>query len=267
MDLEEAKRLARRSWAAGDYGTLAPMIEGAAADLSRRAALRPGDLVLDVACGTGDATIPAALRGARVTGLDLTPELLDGARRRAEAADADVALVEGDAEALPFPDAGFDVVLSSFGCMFAPRHAVVAAEIARVLRPRGRIAIATWTPEGATDDFFRVLAPLFPPPRDDAEPPMLRGDEGHVRALFAGTGVRPEFDRAEVVLRFPSVDEAIATYWGRFGPLVVARERIADGAALAETRTGLAALFARATVAGGRVELPAEYLVITGRKA
>ena len=130
------RELVRAIWSAGDYDAVADRIWSAGADVVRSAAVAADEDVLDVACGTGNAAIPAAQAGARVTGIDLTPELLDGARRRAERAGVVLELVEGDAEELPFADGSFDVVLSTFGCMFAPDHRRAAEEIARVLRPR-----------------------------------------------------------------------------------------------------------------------------------
>ena len=123
-----------------------------------------GDAVLDVACGTGNAAIPAARTGATVTGLDITPELLQDAAANADAAGVALTLIEGDAEDLPFEDESFDVVVSTFGCMFAPRHEVAAAEIARVLKPGGRIGICAWTPTGND----RRVLPDDRPPRATA---------------------------------------------------------------------------------------------------
>jgi SAM-dependent methyltransferase len=148
MELTEAQQRARATWAAGDYDTIVEYIWSAGGDLVGRVGVTEGETVLDVACGTGNATIPAAETGADVTGLDITPELLDGGRRRAADAGVEIEWVEGDAEALPFDDGSFDVVLSTFGCMFAPDHQKAAAEIARVVKPGGRIGIAAWTPEG-----------------------------------------------------------------------------------------------------------------------
>ena len=141
-----------------------------------------------MACGTGNAAIRAAEAGGRVVGVDLTPALLEEGRRLADAGSVQVEWVEGDAEELPLPDESFDVVLSTFGCMFAPRHRVTALELARVLRPGGRLAVTAWTPDGAMGEFFRTVGGFLPPPPPVAEPPTLWGDEGYVRELFAGSG-------------------------------------------------------------------------------
>jgi ubiquinone/menaquinone biosynthesis C-methylase UbiE len=156
MELSEYKRAVQATWGTGDYDRMARTeglyVTGEA--LVRRAGVEAGDEVLDVACGTGNATIPAAATGAKVTGLDLSTEMLTAAATRAVEAGHDIAWQEGDAEALPFSDGSFDVVLSSFGAMFAPRHAVVAGELARVLRPGGRLAMSNWAPDGAIGEFF-----------------------------------------------------------------------------------------------------------------
>ena len=147
--LTDFKQGTRAMWAAGDYAGFAPLVAEVGERLVERVDVRPGDAVLDVACGTGNVAIPAALAGARVTGVDLTPEHFPAARTRAAEAGVEVDWVEGDAEALPFEDDSFDAVLSSFGCMFAPRHAVAAAELTRVLRPGGRLGITAFTDSGA----------------------------------------------------------------------------------------------------------------------
>src|SRR5688572_27185400 len=132
------------TWAAGDYAAVAAYIEDVAALCAERAGVGPGAELLDIATGTGNVALEAAQRGATVTGLDLTPGLLETARERAAAAGLDIAWVTGDAEALPFQDGSFDAATSTFGLMFAPRHAVAARELTRVLRPGGRFVLSTW---------------------------------------------------------------------------------------------------------------------------
>src|SRR4051794_4393978 len=163
-DLEQMKQGVRATWAAGDYEeiarrTLWPVGER----IVRRAAVAPGEDVLDVACGTGNAALRAAAAGARVVGVDLTPELFEAGRRLAAEARVEVEWVEGDAEELPAGDDAFDVALSVFGCIFAPRHAVTARELARVLRPGGRLCVTAWTPEGEMGKLFRTLGGYLPP--------------------------------------------------------------------------------------------------------
>jgi ubiquinone/menaquinone biosynthesis C-methylase UbiE len=248
----------RATWAAGDYESVAELIWEVGERIVRRVGIGPGERVLDVACGTGNAAIRAAEAGGRVVGLDATPELLE----RARALSGDVDWVEGDAEALPFADDEFDVVLSTFGCMFAPRHEAAAGEIARVLRPGGRFGICSWTPEGAVGDFFATVASHLPP--SDAAPPVLWGTEEHVRELFPGADL--VLERDVVDLRYPSVADAVDFYATKFGPLVKARERLEPQGGWQALLDDFAAMFERHMVArGDEVVYPAEYLVAVGR--
>jgi len=262
--IAEPKDAARAVWAAGDYDAVATLIWDVGGRLVRRLEVGPGDDVLDVACGTGNAAIPAAQAGARVVGVDLTPELFAAARRRAGAAGVEVEWVEGDAEALPFGDESFDVVVSTFGLMFAPRHEAAAAEVVRVLRPGGRIGICSWTPEGNVGEFFALMAAHLPPPPGPA--PTLWGSEEHVRDLFAEAGLELSFERELVELRFDTIDEAVALYETKFGPVVKAREQLEPEGRWAALRSDLAGLFARHNRSrDGGVSFPAEYLVLTAR--
>jgi len=140
--------------------------------------------VLDVAAGTGNASIPAAQTGASVTASDLAPGLLEAGRRRAESEGVELEWVEADAENLPFEEASFDVVMSSIGAMFAPHHQEVADELVRVCRPGGTIGMLNWTPEGLVGALFRTMGPFAPAPPPGAQPPPLWGSEDHVRELF-----------------------------------------------------------------------------------
>lgn len=218
----ELKQRARATWAAGDYDAVVDNIWAAGGVVTRAAGVQPGDAVLDVACGTGNAAIQAAQAGGRVTGVDLTPDLFDAARRRAEAAGVEIELVEGDAEALPFEDSSFDVVLSTFGAMFAPRHQVTADEIVRVLRPGGRIALAAWDPDGTVGELFRTMAKHMPPPPPIAEPPLLWGTEEHVRELF-GDRIDLTFDRHRIPANEADPVELTEGFLQVFPPLVTAR--------------------------------------------
>ncbi|HEX6987790.1 MAG TPA: class I SAM-dependent methyltransferase, partial [Planctomycetaceae bacterium] len=232
----------------------------------QRTGVKVGERVLDVACGTGNATIPAAEAGAEAVGLDLTPELLEDARRRAAEAGVAVEWLEGDAEALPFDDGSFDVVLSTFGVMFAPRHEVAAAELARVLRPGGRLGLCSWTPDGEIGDFFKTVASHAPPPQAGA-PPARWGEEAYLRDLFADLGVDLELERDRVLFRFDSIDETVETYAQKFGPVVKARERTEAEGRWPALRKDLAELFARHNQAtDGSLVFPGEYLVAVGRR-
>jgi ubiquinone/menaquinone biosynthesis C-methylase UbiE len=255
--LDQVKQGARASWAAGDYPAIAQrQLWPVGERIVRRAAVAPADDVLDVGCGTGNAALRAAQAGARVVGVDLTPELLDEGARLAEQIGVDVQWVEGDAEALPVEDASFDVVVSVFGCMFAPRHRVAAAELARVLRPAGRLAVCAWTPDGAMGEFFRTLGGHLPPPPDFVQPPLLWGSEDHVSDLFADTGVEVEFAREFVEFPRMPVDEEIEFATSKFGPLILARRMLEPQGRWPELVDDLRRLLANPR--------PAEYLVTTG---
>lgn len=264
--LQQLKQAHRSTWSAGDYDAVAEKVWEVGTRIVSRVGVSAGDEVLDVACGTGNAAIPAAAAGARVTGVDLTPELFEAARARASEAGVEVEWVEGDAEALAFDDASFDVVLSTFGCMFAPRHEVAAAELARVLRPGGRMGLCNWTPEGSIGAFFRTVAGHMPPPPPDFSPPPLWGTEDHVRELFEGTGVELELDRETVGLRFDSIEDAVAMYETKFGPVIKAREALEPEGKWQALREDLASTFEASNSAAEGVELPAEYLVVLGRR-
>src|SRR3954453_4651703 len=219
-------------WAAGDFPRVAretvPQVGPA---LVAAAGVRTGQRVLDVAAGSGATAIPAALAGGDVVASDLTPELLAAGRSAAIAAGVALEWVEADAEALPFADASFDVVLSSFGAMFAWNHRRVADELVRVTRPGGTIAMANWTPEGWVGQFFLTLVPFMPPPPEGALPPILWGVEDHVRGLF-GDRVRDlTFTRAtQVVDAFATPEGLVAYYRDNFGPTIVAYRTVGDDA-------------------------------------
>jgi ubiquinone/menaquinone biosynthesis C-methylase UbiE len=209
-------------WGSGNYAVVAERISQAGEAVIEAAGVEPGLDVLDVACGTGNATIPAAKAGARVTGLDFAPALLEIARERSADAMVEIDWVEGDAQDMPFEDASFDRVLSVFGHMFAPDHERTAGEMKRVLRPGGVIAFACWMPEGAIGRMFRVTADLLPPPPGD--PPSLWGTEQHVRDLFGNA----EFERHEIEWRDESVESYARFMLESFGPLLNAREMLGE---------------------------------------
>jgi SAM-dependent methyltransferase len=191
----ELKARHRTMWASGDYPA---MVETFLLPLGPRlveaCGIGPDMRVLDVAAGTGNASIPAAQRGAKVTASDLTPELFDAGRARAESEGVELDWVEADAENLPFDDASFDVVMSSIGAMFAPHHQDVADELVRVCAPGGTIGLLSWTPEGMIGALFKTMGPFAPPPPPGAQPAPLWGSEDHVRELF---GDRVDFTTME----------------------------------------------------------------------
>lgn len=267
LELSEEKQRARATWDAGDFPAVARLITSAGELAAERAKLTGDEDVLDVACGSGNATLPAAQSGARVTGLDLTPSLLEAGKRDADEAGLEIVWVEGDAEQLPWDEPSFDVVLSVFGVMFAPDHRRAAAEVARVLRPEGRMVLCNWAPEGATGQMFKVTASHMPEPPEGFQSPVLWGTEDHVRSLFEGTGVEPSFERAEVRWQFDSADDAFDLYASKFGPLIKARETLEPEGKWEALETDMRAFFADKASEDGSVDYAGEYLVTTGTKA
>ena len=237
-------------------------------DLLDRVGVEPSMDVLDVATGTGNVALRAAALGAQVTGLDLTPELFETARERAERHDVVVDWVEGDAERLPFADAALDRVLSAFGVQFAPRHEVAAHELARVCRPGGRIGLVNWTPTGQVGELFRIMGRYLPAPPSFASPPPLWGDEAHVRRLFEGTGVELEFARGHNPWRFPSAEHYVAFMETSYGPTVKARERLSAEGRWEACRAEILAMAERRNEdpAAGLL-MRAEYLVVVGHRS
>jgi ubiquinone/menaquinone biosynthesis C-methylase UbiE len=224
-------------WDAGNFAAVAEHILEAGEVVVDRAGVEPGMDLLDVACGAGNATIPAAKAGARTTGLDFAPGLLAVARERAADAMVEIDFVEADAQDMPFDDASFDRVVSTFGHMFAPDHERTAAEMRRVLRPGGVIAFACWTPQGAIGRQFRTIAELVPPP-PGAQPAVLWGTEEHVNELFGDAGPAQaaggargaaiDFERHEIEWNDESVESFARFMLESFGPLLNAREVLGE---------------------------------------
>ena len=199
--LARFKEAQREGWA--HFAPLEAITTPAAADLVRRASPRAGQRVLDVACGTGVVAVTAARLGARVTGLDLTPELLERARENARIAGVDIEWHQGDVEQLPFADGTYDMVLSQFGHIFAPRPDVAIAEMLRVLRPGGTIAFSTWPPELCIGRLFALTGRYLPPPPPGVVPPHLWGDPNVVRERLGDAVKDLRFDRA--TMRVPAL--------------------------------------------------------------
>ena len=254
-------------WATGDYGAIARrMIWDVGERIVDRVGVRPGERVLDVACGTGNAAIRAAAAGGDVVGLDLTPELFDEGRRLAAAAGVAIEWVEGDAEALPFDDGSFDVVLSTFGAMFAPRHAVAARELARVLAPAGRLGLCSWTPQSSIAALMRTLFDYLPAAPEFTHPPALWGSEDHVRGLFADAAIALELERETVEVRFDSVEHALRVFETQWGPFVQAREQLEPQGLWGALRAGLAEVLERHDESrDGTLAFAGEYLTVVGR--
>lgn len=253
----------RAMWALGDYARVA---EELVADVGRAlveaAGIGPGQRVLDVGAGTGNAAIPAALAGATVTASDLTPELLEVGRARAAEAGVELAWEVADAEALPYDDAAFDAVVSAIGVMFAPFHATAARELLRVTRTGGTIAVASWTPPGFIGQMFATMKPFAPPPPEGAQPPPLWGDEAHVRELL-GDGVSElSAERRTVTIDAFATGAEFRDYFkAHYGPTIVTYRSLGeDRERVAALDEALAALGDR-SLEDGRMEW--EYLLVT----
>ena len=227
-----------------------------------------GDLVPDVAAGSGNAAVPAALAGADVVASDLTPELFAAGREFAARYGVQIAWEEGDAEALPYGDGSFDTVLSCVGVMFAPHHQQAADELVRVCRPGGRIGLLNWTPTGFVGEMFRTMKPYAPPPPPGAQPPPLWGDEDHVRALLGDRVTDVVVQRRTLrVDLFPTPDVWRDQWKTIYGPTVAVYRHIGDDPdEVAALDRDLAALATRYDRGISSTVMHWEYLLLTARK-
>jgi ubiquinone/menaquinone biosynthesis C-methylase UbiE len=266
-EVTQLKERNRAVWEAGEWDEVADLVSDVGPRLLDRVGIDEGMDVLDVGTGSGGSvSIPAALRGARVVGSDLTSQHFEAARRRAADAGVEVEWVEDDAEQLPFDNASFDRVLSTFGHMFAPRHAPAAAELARVCRPGGVVGTCTWSQEGWAGEMFKTVGGYMPPPPDFAQPPSLWGNEEHVRETLEPHGLEIEFDRETVVFEKSSVEALMDFYEEKFGPMVTAKAALGDR--WSDLRADLIGLFDRFNTADdGSARVEAQYLVTVGRKS
>lgn len=243
VDAFKAKQ--RQTWALGNFGEVATFTTQVAGHLARFAGVKPGQRVLDVATGTGVVAVTAARAGAEVTGLDLTPELLEQARSNAKTAGVSVAWEEGDAEKLPYPDASFDVVLSQFGHIFAPRPEVATDELLRVLRPGGRVALATWPPEQLVGRSFALGAKYVPPP-PGTSPVGAWGDPNVVRERLGARVTELLFERGVMMWPALSPQHFRSMQEAKTGPFIRAVKALeADPAKLAAYRTEYEELIAQ----------------------
>jgi SAM-dependent methyltransferase len=266
----ELKARHRKMWASGDYPS---MVETFLTPLGPRlveaCGIGPGDRVLDVAAGTGNASIPAAQAGADVVASDLTPELFEAGRARAAAAGVELEWAEADAENLPFEGGAFDVVISSIGVMFAPHHQDAADELVRVCRPGGTIGLLCWTPEGMIGALFKAMGGFMPAPPPGAQPPPLWGGEAHLRELF---GERMELERLQrdalEVTAFERPEDLGEHFKQRYGPTIAARAN-AEKEGRAEEFDRVLSEFCAESNRGGEEDarFEMEYLIAVGRTA
>lgn len=260
VQLDEFKTRQRDTWDAGDYATLSQRIADVGARVVESAAIEPGMTVLDVACGAGNATIPAARAGARTTGLDLVPKLLEAGRAKAAAEGLEIEWVTGDAEALPFEEGSFDRVLSTFGHMFAPRHRQVADEMVRAARKDGAIVTATWTADGVFGAMAAASAEYQPPPPDYASPPVLWGTEDYIREMFGAVAKDIETERHVNWQEAESIEAFADLFMSAFPPMVTARAMLGDR--FGELREAIVDVWREWNAADdGTFRLPQEYLI------
>jgi len=216
MEIATIKQRQQATWAAGDYSHVGTRLLPTAETLCEAVDLRADEQVLDVACGNGNAALAAARRFCHVIGVDFVPALLDRARQRANAEGLDVTFQEADAEALPFADASFDVVLSTCGAMFAPDQEQTARELLRVCRPGGRIGMVNWTPDSYVGELFRTIG-RYLPPAPGLQPPVLWGSPDRLRELF-GPEATISAPRRDFRWRFPSAEHQVEFFTTFYGP-------------------------------------------------
>jgi ubiquinone/menaquinone biosynthesis C-methylase UbiE len=259
-DLAAVKARQKTVWASGDFAVIGTTLQIVGESLCEAVNLLSGSTVLDVACGNGNASLAAARRFCRVTGVDYVPALLERARERATAERLAIDFVEGDAEQLPFPDASFDVALSTYGVMFAPDQERAARELVRVVRPGGRIGLANWTPEGFIGGLLRAVSSYVPPPAGVASP-LYWGKEARLAELFPSVrAIR--IQSKSFVFRYESPDHFIDVFRTYYGPTHKAFAALDAGKQAALTRDLRDLISQYATPTSRAVAIPGEYLEV-----
>ena len=260
--LEQLKQRMRGTWMAGDFGQIARYSAQGAEEFVSRLPISSNTRVLDVACGTGNLAIPATRKGADVTGIDIAPNLLEQARSRAAEEGLKATFEEGDAEQLAHPDSSFDVVMTMFGAMFAPRPEKVASELARVCRSGGLVAMANWTPEGFVGKMFALSSQHVPPP-EGIPAPVLWGNEKMVRERLGKYASKIMTTRRTLSFDYPFPPKHVVQFFrDYFGPTQVAFSRL-DPAGQAAFAADLEKLWSEHNKGGeGRTSISAEYLEV-----
>jgi SAM-dependent methyltransferase len=266
-DLAQLKSGMKATWMAGDFGQIANVISGEAENFVARLEIKPGAHVLDVACGTGNSAIPAARTGAQVTGVDIATNLLEQAKKRSTAAHLEIRFEEGDAEDLPCADRSFDVVVSMFGAMFAPRPERVAAELLRVCKPGGVIAMANWTPQSFVAKTTQVTGKMVPPP-PGVPPPLLWGDESTVRQRLGQGCADLSCTPRKVRMAYPfPPKETVNFFRTYFGPTKTAFSKL-DAAGQTTLAAQLESLWTEHnTATDGTTVVEGEYLEVRAIRA
>jgi SAM-dependent methyltransferase len=265
-DFAAIKQRQQATWASGDFAVIGTTLQIVGESLAEAADVRAGEFVLDVAAGNGNATLAAARRFARVTSTDYVPALLDKGRERARAEGLNVHFQVADAEELPFVDGSFDVVLSTFGAMFAPDQRRTAREMLRVTRDGGRIGMANWTPEGFIGRLFKVIGAHVPPPAG-LRSPALWGKEAHIADLFGGRAAQIRCERKHFNFRYRSAAHWVQIFRDYYGPTHKAFAAL-DAAGQQALERDITALLEELNIAGASsLIVPGEYLeiVITKR--
>lgn len=257
------------TWGAGDYPAMARRLEPAALTAVDMASVAAGDHVVDVACGTGNAAVLAALRGARVVGVDFEPALLGVAEQRAAQLGLDVQWVQGDLAALPLPDRSADVVLSIFGVMYAADHVIAAGELARVARAESRIVLASWLPGSVMPAMGQVLSGYLPSPPASSGPPSRWGDSAELSTLLASCGLWLTATRRErIILAFLDAEAAVDFLVDTAGHVVSHRQRLVAEGRWDAFRCELLDFVRGQNVSrGDQLDLPLEYLLASATPA
>lgn len=264
-DFSAIKQRQQATWASGDYAAIGTTLQVVGETLAEAADIRAGQAVLDVAAGNGNATLAAARRHAQVTSTDYVQALLDKGRARAMAENLPAQFQLADAEALPFGDATFDVVLSTFGVMFTPDHRRAASEMLRVLRPGGRIALANWTPGGFIGRLFKVIGAHVAPPAG-VQTPALWGTEPHIVELFGTKAAQICCERRHFNFRYRSAAHFVEVFRDWYGPTHKAFGALDANGAQSLARD-ITALLDACNVAGpDSLVVPSEYLEIVVTK-
>ena len=266
-ELSALKTRLRATWIAGDFGQIAKYSAGGAEEFIKRLNLQPGTKVLDVACGTGNLSLPAARAGAVVTGVDIAPNLIEQARENAKREGLNAQFDEGDAEALTYADGSFDVIVTMFGAMFAPRPEVTAAEMKRVVRPGGLIAMANWTPGGFIGKMFKTVSTHVPPP-PGMPPPVMWGVPEIVKERF-GEGISKLDTKPQMLtFAFPfSPAEVVEHFRTYFGPAHKAFNSLDENAAAALRKDLVELYTANNDATDGTTSVQAEYLEVYAVRA
>ncbi|KQQ93566.1 class I SAM-dependent methyltransferase [Massilia sp. Leaf139] len=267
-DYAAIKARQQAAWASGDFAIIGVTLQIVGETLAEIADIRAGETVIDVAAGNGNASLAAAHRLARVTSTDYVPALIEKGRARAAAEGLDIAFQVADAESLPYPDGSFDVALSTFGVMFAPDHGRSAGELLRVIRPGGRIGLASWTPDSFVGQLFKVIGKAVPPPAGVMSP-LLWGTEAYLGELFGDAAADIRTARRHYVFRYASPAHWLQVFRDFYGPVNKAFGAL-DGQGQALLEREILELLERFNTAdGASLVVPSEYLeaVIVKRSA